>query len=329
MNMLLSAPRTERALRLRERYAARASVLLPFTTLIGLIIIFGIAGTNFLTLGNALNVLRECSVLLIVALAGTFVILMGSIDLSVGSIVNLSGVATALVVPQLGARAMLVGLAVGLAAGLVNGLLYTVLRIPSFLVTLGALSAFGGIANIISGGQPIAADSPGFMSLSNGILFLSIPNLWLWAFALWLVCLFVAYRMRFGRYMYALGGGEKVAQWSGVRVNRYKVYAFMLSGVLCGLAGVLLTSEISSFTPGMGDPFLLDSIAAVVIGGTALSGGVGGPHRTLLGVLVIAILTNGMDIVGIQPFTQMVIKGLVVIVAVALTIDRKKFALIK
>jgi ribose transport system permease protein len=140
---------------------------------------------------------------------------------------------------------------------------------------------------------------------------------------------FAAYRTRAGRYFYAIGGGEAVAAASGVPVFRYKVLAFVLSGALCGLAGVVVTGQIGAGTLDVGGNLLLDSVAAVVMGGTALSGGVGGPQRTLLGVLVIAVLGNGMGMLGFTNYTQSIIKGVVIVVAVALSIDRRKYGIIK
>jgi ribose transport system permease protein/putative xylitol transport system permease protein len=140
---------------------------------------------------------------------------------------------------------------------------------------------------------------------------------------------FAAYRTRAGRYFYAIGGGEAVAAASGIPVFRYKIIAFMLSGTLCGLAGVVVTGQIGAGTLDVGGNLLLDSVAAVVMGGTALSGGVGGPQRTVLGVLVIAILSNGMDIIGIGQDPQSIVKGLVIIAAVALSMDRSRATVIK
>jgi ribose transport system permease protein len=305
-------------------------VLLPIIVLIIISIAFTILNSNFLSAANFMNILREMSVLLIVALAGTLVIMIGSIDLSVGSIVTLSGMFAANSTIHFGSGvALLVGLAVGVIAGLLNGIILTGLKLPSFLVTLGMLSALNGIANVMSDGKPILYNSSSFDDLSRGELIPGIPNIFLWSVICVILIIFMCSRTVFGRNLYAVGGGEKVAKLSGIKVNQLKIYVFMLAGLLCGLAGVLLTSRIGAGTPRMGDPFLLDSIAAVVIGGTALSGGIGGAHRTIIGVLLITVLSDGMNIVGIHPFIQEIVKGLVVIAAVAITIDRSKFEFAK
>jgi ribose transport system permease protein/putative xylitol transport system permease protein len=163
----------------------------------------------------------------------------------------------------------------------------------------------------------------------NGSPFLYVPNVIWFAILATVVFTIIAFRTKLGRYLYALGGGELVASNAGVPVTAYKVLAFVICGGVCGLAGVMLTGQVGAGTPTAGSGLLLNAIAAVVMGGTALSGGVGGPHRTFLGVLVIAILTNGMDVTQVNSFTQDIVKGVVIILAVSLTIDRSKYAFIK
>jgi len=265
-----------------------------------------------------------------VASAGTVVILIGSIDLSVGALVTLTGILAALSVDQFGLLgATLVGIGVGALVGLVNGSLVTMLRVPSFLVTLGMLSILSGVANQISQGQSILFADSLLPDLVNGSFILGVPNVIWFALIATAVLTVVAFRTKLGRYLYALGGGEIVASHAGVPVTFYKILAFILAGGICGLAGVMLTGQVGAGTPTAGSSLLLNSIAAVVMGGTALSGGIGGPHRTFLGVLVIAILTNGMDVTEVNSFTQDIVKGFVIILAVSLTIDRSKYAFIK
>jgi ribose transport system permease protein len=295
-----------------------------------LIAYFSIVNPLFLSYENAGNIGRQSSVLLMVSLAETVIILIGSIDLSIGALVTLTGSLSALTVDSLGlVGAMAVAALVGAAVGLINGLIVTQLRVPSFLVTLGMLSILSGVANQISQGQSIVFDNQLLPNLMNGSALLHVPNvIWL---ALLATALFtvVAFRTRLGRYLYALGGGEIVASNAGVPVTAYKIIAFVISGAVCGLAGVMLTGQVGAGTPTAGSGLLLNAIAAVVMGGTALSGGVGGPHRTFLGVLVIAILTNGMDVTQVNSFTQDIVKGIVIILAVSLTIDRSKYLFIK
>jgi ribose transport system permease protein len=304
--------------------------LLPLVSIVALIIYFTAVNPLFFSASNTLNIGRQSSVLLLVSLAETIVILIGSIDLSVGALVTLTGILTALTVDSLGAfGGGLVGVAAGAIVGLANGLMVTMLRVPSFLVTLGVLSILTGLTNQISQGQSILFASTLLSSLVNNAPVLGVPNVIWFALGATAILTVVAFKTKLGRYLYALGGGEIVAAHAGVPVTLYKILAFVLSGAICGFSGVMLTGQVGAGTPTAGSGLLLNSIAAVVMGGTALSGGVGGPHRTLLGVLVIAILTNGMDVTEVNSFTQDIVKGAVIILAVSLTIDRSKYSFIK
>ena len=304
--------------------------LLPLVSIVALVIYFTAVNPLFFSASNALNIGRQSSVLLLVSLAETVVILIGSIDLSVGALVTLTGILTALTVDTLGAfGGGLVGVAAGAFVGLANGLLVTMLRVPSFLVTLGVLSILSGVTNQISQGQSILFANTLLPSLVNNAPVFGVPNVIWFGLGATAILTIVAFKTKLGRYLYALGGGEVVAAHAGVPVTLYKVLAFLLSGAICGFSGVMLTGQVGAGTPTAGSGLLLNSIAAVVMGGTALSGGIGGPHRTLLGVLVIAILTNGMDVTEVNSFTQDIVKGAVIILAVSLTIDRSKYSFIK
>ncbi|MFC5368944.1 ABC transporter permease [Salinirubrum litoreum] len=299
--------------------------------LFGLMIIFTLTTERFFTEANLLdNVAKNAITLLLVALAGTFPILQQSIDLSVESVVLLTGVVTVVLIAQFGLGLLAIPLAigVGMLAGLFNGVVFTKLKVPSFLVTLGTLSVMAGVGKIITGGSTITFRDPGIRLISNGDVF-GIPNLVLWGLLVYVGTIVLAFRTKFGRYCFALGENERVVELAGAKVDRYKIYPFVLSGLLCGIAGVLLTLRISSASPNIGSGLLLPSIAAIVMGGTALTGGVGGPHRTILGVLVIAVLNNGMNLLGIDSFVQEIILGLVVVAAVALSIDRDKIDVVK
>lgn len=303
----------------------------PFVMLFGLIITFTFTTERFFTEANLLdNVAKNAVTLLLVALAGTFPILQQSIDLSVESIVLLTGVVTVVLISQfgLGLLAIPIAIGVGMLAGLFNGIVFTKLKVPSFLVTLGTLSVMAGVGKIITGGSTITFRNPAIRTISNGEV-LGIPNLVLWGLLIYVGTIVLAFRTKFGRYCFALGENERVVELAGAKVDRYKIYPFVLSGLLCGTAGVLLTLRISSASPNIGSGLLLPSIAAIVMGGTALTGGVGGPHRTILGVLVIAVLNNGMNLLGIDSFIQEIILGLVVVAAVALSIDREKIDVVK
>ncbi|ELZ32503.1 ABC transporter permease [Halogeometricum pallidum JCM 14848] len=299
--------------------------------LFGLMITFTFTTERFFTEGNLLdNVAKNAVTLLLVALAGTFPILQQSIDLSVESVVLLTGVVTVVLISQFGLGLLAIPLAigVGMLAGLFNGIVFTKLKVPSFLVTLGTLSVMAGVGKIITGGSTITFRNPAIRTISTGDV-LGIPNLVLWGLLIYVGTIVLAFRTKFGRYCFALGENERVVELAGAKVDRYKIYPFVLSGLLCGIAGVLLTLRISSASPNIGSGLLLPSIAAIVMGGTALTGGVGGPHRTILGVLVIAVLNNGMNLLGIDSFVQEIILGLVVVAAVALSIDREKIDVVK
>ncbi|WP_226552636.1 MULTISPECIES: ABC transporter permease [Celeribacter] len=311
---------------LRPYYA----ILAQLCALGVLIAFFTIQNPLFWTLANFQNIGMQSSVLLLVALAGTLVIMIGSIDLSVGATVVLATLVTAISVDLYGSvAAICIAIATGAVVGAVNGGLLVYLKVPSFLATLGMMSVLAGLAGHVSGGIAIIYQDWGYTDLINGSFIMGVPNVAAIALLTALLLTFVALRTKFGRYLYAIGGGEVVASNSGVPINRFKIKAFVVCGALCGLAGALLAGQVGAGTPAAGSSILLNSIAAIVMGGTALSGGVGGPHRTILGVLLIAILSNGMDVTGVGGFTQDIVKGLVIIVAVAITTDRKKYQFIK
>jgi ribose/xylose/arabinose/galactoside ABC-type transport system permease subunit len=306
-----------------------APTLGPVIALVVLIIIFSALNSHFFSLGNATNVLQQATVLTVLALGETFVITMGSIDLSIGSTVSMVGMLAALLIRDYGQWTVLVAPLAGAAIGAINGWLAAYARLPSFLTTLGMLFAVNGMTLYLSQGTAISVEPDlQIQSVFNGLLF-GVPTIALWALAAWVISVFAARRTRFGRYVYAIGGGETVARLCGVPVARFKLYAFIVCGLLAGFAAILLMLRVSGSDPTMGTPLLLPAIAAVVMGGTPLTGGVGGPHRTLLGVLVITILQNGMNLADVNPFLQDVVLGAGVIIAVAINMDRKGVMLVK
>jgi ribose/xylose/arabinose/galactoside ABC-type transport system permease subunit len=315
----------------KRRAAQQGRSLVPVAALVLLIIVFTIANPKFLTSSNFMNILRQFSVLLVAGLGATFIIIMGSIDLSVGSIVTMCGVVAALLVMEagFGPWAFFIAPLFGLVAGALNGAIFAYWRLPSFLVTLGTLSIVRGATLLRIEGAPVPIYNDSFAGLVTGTALGPIPNIALWALGALVICTIIAFRTRFGRYLFAIGGGERVAKLAGLPVNRYKMYAFMVAGLLAGLAGVLLAGRIGAGTGQMGEEYLLDAIAAVVMGGTALTGGQGGPHRTLLGVLVITVLSNGLNVAGVDFYWQIIVKGIVVIAAVAITLDRSKVQIMK
>lgn len=294
-----------------------------------MVIALALMSDKFLTVDNSLNVLRQICVNLCLSLGMTVIILSGGIDLSVGSMLALSGAVAAgllkhgLVIPGTDlfieitvSGAILVGVLVGTMLGCFNGFVITRFKLPPFVATLGMLSIARGLTMLWTGGFPITrlGDSFGFIGAGH---WLGLPMpVWI-SGALGAVFILVMKRTRFGRHVYAVGGSEKAARLSGLNVRRIKLMVYTLGGALAGVAGLLVAARLDSATPNAGLSYELDSIAAVVIGGTSLNGGRGSIMGTVLGCLIIGVLNNGLVLMEVSPFWQQVIKGLVILLAVA------------
>jgi inositol transport system permease protein len=278
---------------------------------------------TFLSVANLTNVARQVSINGILAVGVTFVLLTAGVDLSLGSVVALSGVACATFAHP-GDHSVIVPIAVGLltgaACGLVNGVLVTRGGVAPFIVTLGMMTIARGLALIVSGGRPVANMSNELTALAGDFLGIPIPVLCFSGVAL--VVWFFLRHFRLGRHIYAVGGNEHAARAAGVPVERVKLFAYGLCGLLTGLAGVVLAARITTGQPNAGQAYELDAIAAVVIGGTSLAGGVGTITGTLLGVLLIGVINNGLDLLGVSSYYQAVIKGVIIVGAVWL--DRRQ-----
>lgn len=298
--------------------------LVPVLVLPVLIGLFTAFESRFISITNLNVMLTQAGPLLMISLGATLVVLMGSIDLSVGAIATLSAAAAAVLISDhgWGTAGFILTIFVGMALGGFNAFCSIALRLPSFIVTLGTLSIFTGIALHILSGRAVFVDELPFEWLARGELIPDVPNTFLAAIIVWVLLVFINRYTRFGRYLVAIGAGEPVAALSGVPVRRYKTMAFVVSGATAGFGGAILLLQLGSATPRMGESFLLDAIAAIVIGGTALTGGVGGMPRTLLGVALLTVLSNGLNVTGVSIFTQEILRGLVVILAVLVTIDR-------
>jgi ribose/xylose/arabinose/galactoside ABC-type transport system permease subunit len=309
----------------------RGGLWLPIGVVLALVVIFSLSSEAFFTVRNFTAISGQASTLLIACLGASFVVLMGSIDLSVGAVVLLVGAVTVKVLNlgDVGALALLVAVGFGALLGALNGAIFVIGRIPSFVVTLGMLSVFTGTAWSILEGRALRFTSYDFEDLAIGQLIPAVPNIALFALGFWALMALVGFKTRFGRYMYIIGGGEAVAATTGIPVKRYKLYAFMLSGAMAGLAGALAVARLGAAGPTLGQDLLLNTLAAIVVGGTSLSGGVGGVHRTLIGVLIIALLDNGLNLMGVDQYAQMVIKGAVVVIAVLIGQDRGKVRVMK
>jgi ribose transport system permease protein len=271
----------------------------------------------FLTVSNLMNVMEQTSINAVIAVGMTFVILSGGIDLSVGSLVALSGVALAgalrsgMPLPV----ALLAGLATGAAAGLVNGLLIARGKLPPFIATLGMMSVARGLTLFLTDGRPISGFDAGFRTLATGRV-LGVPASVLLAGALYVAAHLVLTRTRFGLYVYAIGGNEEATRLSGVGVRFHKTMVYVLAGLMSAVASVILTARLNSAQPIAGMMYELDAIAATVIGGTSLLGGSGTIGGTLIGALIMGVLRNGLNLLGISSFLQQVVIGLVIIAAV-------------
>jgi len=293
-----------------------------FGTAIGLIVLCGILWIltpHFLTVANLLNVAEQTSINAIVAVGMTFVILSGGIDLSVGSIVAFSGVVlgSALAAGQPLPIALAFGLATGIGCGLANGALISWGGLPPFIVTLGTMSIARGAALLFTEGRPISGFSPSFRVLATGRLaFIPAPVIVM--AVVYLVAHFVLTRTTFGRYVYAIGGNEEATRLSGVAIRFHKTMVYAVSGLTSAIAAVILTARLNSAQPIAGMMYELDAIAATVIGGTSLMGGDGTLAGTLIGALIMGVLRNGLNLLGVSSFLQQIVIGGVIVVAVLL-----------
>jgi ribose/xylose/arabinose/galactoside ABC-type transport system permease subunit len=289
--------------------------------LIALLIIFAVASPVFFSTANFLNIGRQTALVTIIAVGMTFVIISGEIDLSVGAQLALAGVVAASAMQATGGQLMagvIAGLLLGAVVGLANGLMTTGLGIPSFLVTLATLGICRGLSLLISGGQPVLANNSWFWSAFNNAVVFGIPVPVWWTVLALLIGAYLLHVNAFGRKVYAVGGNRQAAHYSGIRVNRIKILAFVLTGALAGLAGLILTARGQGARPDVGGGIELDVIASVILGGTSLFGGRGLIIGTLIGSLMIGVINNGLTLMGADSATQSIVKGLIIIVAVTL-----------
>lgn len=292
-----------------------------------LIVFFAVQSPVFFTASNFLNIGRQTALVTIVAVGMTFVIISGEIDLSVGATLALSGVGAALAMQAAGGNlivGVIAGLAVGAFIGLTNGLITTGLGIPSFLVTLAMLGVAKGTALLVSNGQPVIANNITFANIFNASTFAGLPMPVIWTILVLLAGAYLLHMSSYGRKVYAVGGNRQAARYSGILVNRVKVKAFVLTGALAGFAGLIFTARAQAARPDVGVGLELDVIAAVILGGTSLFGGSGLILGTLVGSLLIGVVNNGLTLMGVSSAAQMIVKGAIIIIAVALSSRRKK-----
>src|SRR5215217_4102621 len=308
--------------------------LLAFSGLIALVVVFSIASPNFLQTQNILAILQATAVNGVLAIAATLVIITGGIDLSVGTLMTFCAVITGVVLTNLGMPlplGILASILAGAFCGLISGVIIAKLKVPPFIATLGMMLILKGLSLVISGTKPIYFnDTPGFNQIALGSAIGSIfpavpvPNGVLILFLVAGLAAFVLSKTALGRYTFALGSNEEAVRLSGVNVDRWKIAVYAVAGAICGVAGLLIASRLNSAQPALGQGYELDAIAAVVIGGTSLSGGRGTVLGTLIGALIISVLANGLRILSVAQEWQTVVTGLIIILAVYADILRRR-----
>lgn len=283
-------------------------------------VVLSIIAPRFLTVSNLMIIVTQVSINALLAFGVTFVIITGGIDLSIGSTVAVTGVVAALfahpdtypvIVP------VLAGLAAGLLLGAFNGLVITRSKVPPFIVTLGTMTIGRGLALILSKGRPVSNLSDSFNFIGGGQI-LGIPTPIIILVVFFVICSVLLRKTVLGRYLYAVGGNEQAAKASGIQLNKVKMVVYTLCGGLAALAGILLTSRITTGQPNAGVGFELDAIAAAIIGGTSTSGGTGTMTGTLIGALLIGVISNGLDLLNVTSYYQQVVMGIIIIGAVVL-----------
>jgi ribose transport system permease protein len=306
----------------------------PLVVLLGLCILISLFNNNFLTVGNLVRMLNSASIPIVLCMGATFIILMGSIDLSVEGIVALAAVSVSLLVANditannFGLFAVPIAVLIGGIMGYVNGWLHVRLKTPSFMTTLGMGFAGVGIAMAILAGDTVRISDQTFRFLSLGRV-LGVPMaVWIAAAAV-IIAYVVQERTRWGRWFYALGTDENTARSVGIPIERTRLLAFTIAGLFSGLGGVLAAAQFGQGHALISQGRLFTTITAVVVGGTALSGGVGSVMNSVIGVFIVVVLTNGLVLMGVEPYMQQGVQGLLIIVAVALALDRSRLDVVK
>ncbi len=303
---------------------------LPLVTLVILVILVGTFQPAFLDVNTLLQLASDTAVLFILATGVTFVIMLGGIDLSIQSMASLSSVVVALTLARYGYAAFAFAFGLGVLAGLLSGIAHVRLRIPSFIATLAMGGVLYSAALVTSRERSITLGESerAYLGWITGTLF-GIPNVVIIALVVLAIAHVLQSRTPFGRYSAAIGAGEPAAYASGVKVDRQKMFAFVLSASCAALAGIVLVGRLASGSPTLASELLLPSIAAVVVGGTSITGGVGSIWRTLVGALIISVVRIGMTFLGVNIFAQNIVFGVVLVAAVAITIDRSKIPIVK
>ena len=300
--------------------------LLAFASLMGLLIFFSFANETFMQVDNIVGILQSTAVNGVLAVAVTFVIITGGIDLSVGTLMTFCAVMAGVFLTNMGlplAVGVLAAILFGALSGFISGTLIAKLKIPPFIATLGMMLLLKGLSLVISGTKPIYFnDTPGFTAIAQDSLIgeilpsLPIPNAVLILFIVAIVSSLILNKTILGTYTFALGSNEEAVRLSGVNVDRWKIIIYSFSGAICGIAGLLIASRLNSAQPALGQGYELEAIAAVVIGGTSLAGGVGTILGTIIGAFIMSVLTNGLRIMSVAQEWQIILTGVIIILAV-------------
>ncbi|WP_324825946.1 ribose ABC transporter permease [Sinanaerobacter sp. ZZT-01] len=302
----------------------------PFIVLFILALVMSFLSERFFTWGNIITVLRQTSINAVIATGMTFAILIGGIDLSVGSVLGICGAvaATMIAAGMDVALTLLLTLLLGVGIGIVNGLLISKGRIQPFIATLGTMTLLRGATLVYTQGKPISTRGAEHAELFSKIgkgFFVGIPVPVYIMILVFIIAYYILRYMRIGRYIYSLGSNEEATIYSGIKVDRIKIFVYGAAGLLAALAGILVTARLGSAQPTAGEGYELDAIAAVVLGGTSMSGGVGSIFGTAIGALIIGILNNALNLMQVPSYYQGVAKGIVILIAVLL--DRQQKAL--
>lgn len=307
----------------KKRFNISVRNIIPFAAFFIILGIFMVlAFDRFFTYKNFVTVIQQTAVLTVVSMGVHFVIVTGAIDLSVGSVIAFSGIVGASFAQKYGMAGFLIGIPVGSVVGLITGLIYTYMKIPSFIITLGVQMALRGLVVLYSQSNPIPLERE-LMSLGK------YPNIFIVMIVVFVVMFIIYNYTTFGRYCIAVGGNEHIAKLNGISTDRIRTLIFVVSGTLAGLGGVLMSSRLGAATPTVGTNFEVSCICAVALGGTPLSGGVGSIQNTLIGALITSMLANGLTILGASSEMQQIITGLIVIFACYLSLDKKKVGIVK
>jgi ribose transport system permease protein len=333
-NMPASEPGATNALAARLFRPATRQKLLAFASLLALMVFFSLASESFLQVDNMVSIMQATAVNGVLAVACTFVIITSGIDLSVGTLMTFCAVMAGVFLTYLGMPlpvGILAAIVFGALSGFTSGVLIAKLKIPPFIATLGMMMVLKGLSLVISGTKPIYFnDTPGFTAISQDSLIgdvipsLPIPNGVLILFLVAIAAGIVLNKTLLGRYTFALGSNEEAVRLSGVNVDLWKIIVYTVSGGICGIAGLLIASRLNSAQPALGQGYELDAIAAVVIGGTSLSGGTGTILGTLIGAFIMSVLTNGLRILSVAQEWQTVVTGVIIILAVYADILRRR-----